>query len=143
MALVAALMLVNFLSLWIQAKLTQSDVGLTDLFGMKFRNVNPRIIVRSMIMASQARLQDPDITSRALEAHLLAGGNVPQVIKALIAAKKAKIIELGFSQAAAIDLADAMFWKRYKPAFIPKSSIARQRVGPSQVWMPWPKTVFN
>jgi uncharacterized protein YqfA (UPF0365 family) len=56
-------------------------------------------------MAVQAGLEDPDITTRALEAHYLAGGNVPMVIRALIAAKKAKTIHLSFREATAIDLA--------------------------------------
>ena len=42
---------------------------------------------------------------RALEAHYLAGGNVPLVIRALIAAAKAKLVDLNFKLAAAIDLA--------------------------------------
>src|SRR5947209_7624011 len=45
------------------------------------------------------------ITSRALEAHYLAGGNVPLVIRSMIAAAKAKIVDLEFKLATAIDLA--------------------------------------
>jgi uncharacterized protein YqfA (UPF0365 family) len=50
-------------------------------------------------------LSDPELTTRALEAHFLAGGNVPLVIRALIAANKAKTIKLTFREATAIDLA--------------------------------------
>jgi uncharacterized protein YqfA (UPF0365 family) len=67
--------------------------------------VNPNIIVRSKIMASQAGLAEKDgITTRALEAHYLAGGNVPSVVRALIAANRADI-PLSYKRAAAIDLA--------------------------------------
>jgi uncharacterized protein YqfA (UPF0365 family) len=45
-----------------------------------------------------------DYDTPQLEAHYLARGNVPNVIRALIAADKAKI-ELGFDRACAIDLA--------------------------------------
>jgi uncharacterized protein YqfA (UPF0365 family) len=90
---------------WIQSVLTQADIGILDLLGMTFRKVKPAVIVPSKIMAVQAGLSDPDITSRALEAHYLAGGNVPIVIRALIAAKKAKTIHLSFREATAIDLA--------------------------------------
>jgi uncharacterized protein YqfA (UPF0365 family) len=44
------------------------------------------------------------ITTRRLVAHYLAGGNVPNVIRALIAAHRASL-DLNFDQAAAIDLA--------------------------------------
>ena len=42
---------------------------------------------------------------QALEAHYLAGGRVPLVVQALIAANKAKIKELDWKLATAIDLA--------------------------------------
>jgi uncharacterized protein YqfA (UPF0365 family) len=44
------------------------------------------------------------LTTDQLEAHYLAGGDVNQVVRALIAAEKANL-NLGFNQAAAIDLA--------------------------------------
>jgi uncharacterized protein YqfA (UPF0365 family) len=73
---------------------------------MTFRQVNPSLITRSKIMAVQAGLYDDEgITTQALEAHYLAGGNVPLVIRSMIAARKAKIIELSFQKATAIDLA--------------------------------------
>jgi uncharacterized protein YqfA (UPF0365 family) len=57
-------------------------------------------------MAVQAGIGDEQgVTSKALEAHYLAGGNVPLVIRALIAAAKAKLVDLNFKLAAAIDLA--------------------------------------
>lgn len=94
-----------FFRWWIQAKLTRASIGLGDLIGMFFRKVKPSVIVPSKIMAVQAGLEDPDLTSRNLEAHYLAGGNVPQVVRALVAANKAKTIHLNFREAAAIDLA--------------------------------------
>jgi uncharacterized protein YqfA (UPF0365 family) len=85
--------------------MTGANVRLVDLIGMTFRRVNPNIIVRSKIMAVQAGLSDKDgITTRALEAHYLAGGNVPNVVRALIAANRADI-PLSYKRAAAIDLA--------------------------------------
>jgi uncharacterized protein YqfA (UPF0365 family) len=56
-------------------------------------------------MAVQARLDEPEMTTKALEAHYLAGGNVPMVVRSLIAANKAKTIKLSFREATAIDLA--------------------------------------
>ena len=75
----------NYFGLWIQSKLTGAGIGFLNLVGMTFRRVNSRSIVRSRIMAAQAGLVDPDLNAGALEAHYLAGGNVQQVIRALIA----------------------------------------------------------
>lgn len=96
----------SYARLWIQCWLTSARIGIWDLVGMTFRKVDPRIIVRSKIMAVKAGIYDDSgVTSEALEAHYLSGGNVPLVIRAMVAARKAKTIELTFREAAAIDLA--------------------------------------
>ncbi len=94
-----------FFRWWIQSKLTGAGIGFSDLIGMTLRKVRPGIIVPTKIMAVQAGLTDPDLTCKNMEAHSLAGGNVPQVIRALIAAHKAKTIHLTYREATAIDLA--------------------------------------
>lgn len=92
---------------WIQAFAASARVSMFSLVGMYFRQVKAPIIVQAKIMAAQAGL---DITSRngiltqRLEAHYLAGGNVMNVIQAIIAAERAGI-DLDFDRAAAIDLA--------------------------------------
>jgi uncharacterized protein YqfA (UPF0365 family) len=88
-------------NLWITALFSGVRVGLFDLVFMRIRKVPPRIVVDSLITATKAGLQ---ITSNELETHYLAGGNVPNVIRALISADKANI-NLSFKQATAIDLA--------------------------------------
>ncbi len=88
-------------NLWITAIFSGVRVGLFELMFMRIRKVPPGIIVREMITAIKAGLQ---VTTSDLETHYLAGGNVPNVIKALISADKANI-NLGFKQATAIDLA--------------------------------------
>jgi uncharacterized protein YqfA (UPF0365 family) len=96
----------RFARLWIQSVMTGAGIGMFDLMRMWFRKVSPNVIVRSKIMSVQAGLdEDEDLSTKALEAHYLAGGNVPLVIRAMIAAKKAKIIDLSFRRATAIDLA--------------------------------------
>lgn len=96
----------RYFRLWIQSVTTGAGIGIFDLLGMTFRKVNPSVIVRSKIMAVQAGIGDEQgVTSKGLEAHYLAGGNVPLVIRALIAANKAKLVDLDFKLAAAIDLA--------------------------------------
>ncbi|HHT9139283.1 MAG TPA: flotillin-like protein FloA [Candidatus Tripitaka californicus] len=95
------LMLFKYGWLYIQALASGAPISLIQLVGMTFRRVNARVIVDSRIMAKKAGL---DIDTPLLEAHYLAGGNVPNVVRALIAANKANI-DLGFNQACAIDLA--------------------------------------
>lgn len=96
----------RYFRLWIQSYMTSAGIGLFDLIFMTFRKVNPTVIVRSKIMAVQAGLTDAEgVTTQALQAHYMAGGNVPLVIRSMIAARKAKIIDLDFKKATAIDLA--------------------------------------
>ena len=96
----------KYFRLWIQAYLTKADITIWDLIGMSFRKVNATVITRSKIMVVQAGLGDDVVlTTKSLEAHFLSGGNVPRVIQALIAANKAKTIDLDYRHAAAIDLA--------------------------------------
>lgn len=105
MFLVFMAVFARYFSLWIQCKMTRAGIGFVDLVMMTLRKVNATIIVRSKIMAVQARLTDSyPISTKALEAHYLAGGNVPNVIKALIAAHRADI-GLDWQTAQAIDLA--------------------------------------
>src|SRR6056297_1095624 len=118
--LVLLFVFANYCGLWIQSKLTQSSISLWNLLGMTFRKVNARAIVRSKIMATQAGLDDPELTTGALEAHYLAGGNVQQVIRALIAARKAKTISLTYREATAIDLAGRDVLESVQTSVYPK-----------------------
>jgi uncharacterized protein YqfA (UPF0365 family) len=111
----------RYFRLWIQSVTTGAGIGIFDLLGMTFRKVNPTIIVRSKIMAVQAGLgEETGITSKALEAHYLAGGRVPLVIQAMIAAKKAKTINLDYRLATAIDLAGRDILEAVRTSVYPK-----------------------
>ena len=81
------IVLFRYLNLYVQCVLTGADVGLFDMVAMSLRKVNVNTIVRSKITAVQAGLRD--ITTRDLEAHFLAGGNVVRVIQSLISANRA------------------------------------------------------
>lgn len=94
-------------SIWFQAYMSNARVSIMSLIGMSFRQVDARTIVQGKIMAMQAGLgteRETGISTRRLEAHYLAGGNVSHVIRAIIAAHRADL-NLDFDQAAAIDLA--------------------------------------
>jgi uncharacterized protein YqfA (UPF0365 family) len=96
----------RYARLWIQSKTTGANIGILDLVRMRFRHINPAVIVRTKIMAVQAGLDESEgLTTKALEAHYLAGGNVPLVVRSMIVARKAKIIDLNYKMATAIDLA--------------------------------------
>nr|WP_254511856.1 flotillin-like protein FloA [Anatilimnocola floriformis] len=105
--ILVAISFAAFGKVWFQAYMSSADVSMLALVGMWFRQVNMRIIVQAKIMAAQAGLdigRRNGISTARVEAHYLAGGNVMNVIHAIIAAHRAGI-ELDFDQAAAIDLA--------------------------------------
>jgi uncharacterized protein YqfA (UPF0365 family) len=91
-----------FLNVWIRALASKAHVSIWNLIGMKLRRVPPTLIVEALIRLRKAGLSTVD--TDALEAHYLAGGDVLNVVNALIAADKAGI-SLTFERAAAIDLA--------------------------------------
>ncbi|MBN2301974.1 MAG: flotillin-like protein FloA [Lentisphaerae bacterium] len=91
----------HFLGVWIRALMSGAKVSLGSLVGMKLRRVPPSLIVDARIRLVKAGLS---LETDALEAHYMAGGDVINVVNALIAADKAEI-ELSFQRAAAIDLA--------------------------------------
>ena len=110
----------RFFGLWIQCKMTRAKISIVDLVMMSLRKVNATVIVRSKIMAVQTGLSDEfGITTRSLEAHYLAKGNVPRVIQALVAAHRAKI-PLNWQTAAAIDLAGRDILEAVKTSVYPK-----------------------
>jgi len=122
MILIAFFVFMRYFRLWIQAKMTGARISIWDLIGMTFRKVNPAVITQTKIMAVQAGLDEAStgITSKALEAHYLAGGNVSQVIRAMIAARKAKTIMLTFQEATAIDLAGRDVLEAVQTSVYPK-----------------------
>lgn len=95
------IVLFSYGALYVKALLANAHVGLLEIIGMRLRGVQPRVIVDSRIMAIKA---GQPVRTDELETHYLARGNVPNVVRALIAATKAQI-PLTFNQACAIDLA--------------------------------------
>ena len=100
-ALIFILMLFAYGSLWLQARLSGAAVTFAELIGMTLRKVNARTITVSRITAAKAGIE---LSTAQLESHFLAGGRVPNVVRALIAATRANI-ELSWETATAIDLA--------------------------------------
>ena len=99
--LIVFFVVISFINIWIQARMTGAPVSFLTLLSMRLRRVPIALVVQSRITAVKAGIP---LTTDQLEAHYLAGGDVNQVVRALIAAEKANL-NLGFNQAAAIDLA--------------------------------------
>ncbi len=103
--LVVLALLARYIGLYIQCYFSKAGISLIDLVVMSIRNVNPSVIVRAKIMAVQSGVTDSyPISNQALQAHYLAGGNVLNVIKALVAAHRAGL-DVDWQVAQAIDLA--------------------------------------
>ncbi|QDU82738.1 SigmaW regulon antibacterial [Polystyrenella longa] len=100
--LILVFLFARFFKLWLQAQFSRAGVGIFEIILMSLQKVDPHAIVDSRIMISQSAIQN--IPTKLLVAHYLAGGNVDRVVRALIAAQRARI-ELDWDTAAAIDLA--------------------------------------
>ena len=106
-AVVLVIVVLIYGKLWFQAYMCGARVSMMSLVGMSLRQVDAPLIVQGKIMATQAGLgrdRATAITTRRLEAHYLAGGDVLKVIRAIILRHRADI-DLDFDKAAAIDLA--------------------------------------
>lgn len=90
--------------MWIQGMVSLGigRITIIDLIRMRLRKISPRLIVDAVINTHKAGLVS--IKTDMLETHYLAGGNVVNVVFALIASDKANI-PLTFETATAIDLA--------------------------------------
>lgn len=120
--LAAVLLVAKYGRLWLQAKMSNADVALLSLVGMSLRNVDPHEIVTARVMARQAGLSISAGSGKgtaALEAHYLAGGDVNEVILAIIAANRANI-DLDFDRAAAIDLSGRDLAEAVHTSIFPK-----------------------
>ncbi len=104
------------LGLWFSAQLSRVRISLVQLVFMRFRKVPPQVIAKAMINSHKAGLR---LTRDELEAHYLAGGNVINVVNALISADKANI-ELDFKSATAIDLAGRDVFQAVQMSVNPK-----------------------
>lgn len=96
------LVMLTYFQLWFQAILSGARVSLLSIIAMRFRKVNPQVIVINKIRLVKAGIHN--IETDDLEGHYLAGGNVSNVVSAIIAASNANI-ELDWGVATAIDLA--------------------------------------
>ena len=102
--------------LWISSLAANVKISIFNLIGMRRRRVVPSRIVLPLIKARKAGMK---LGVNQLEAHYLAGGNVDNVVNALIASEKAGI-DLPFEKAVAIDLAGRDVLEAVKMSVNPK-----------------------
>jgi uncharacterized protein YqfA (UPF0365 family) len=107
----------RYFLLWLQGYLTGARVAFLDLVMMSLRKVNPQTIVQCKVMAVQSSLDE--ISTTAIEAQYLAGGDPRNVTLALIASSRAGIA-LDWNTAAAIDLAGRDIMEAVKVSVNPK-----------------------
>ena len=99
---VILLIIAQFFRLWLQAYMSNADVRLLDLIGMRLRKVDLSTVVLAKIQLVKAGIHD--VTVNDLESHYLAGGRVVNVSRAMIAANRA-VLDLDWKKSCAIDLA--------------------------------------
>ncbi|MCY7410772.1 MAG: flotillin-like protein FloA [Chitinophagales bacterium] len=104
------------LNLWITAWVAGAPIGIGQLIAMRIRKVPPGLIVNALINTTKAGLK---VTANEIETHYLAGGNVNQVIRAMISADKANIL-LDWKMATAINLAGREVFEAVQMTVNPK-----------------------
>lgn len=100
--LVIILIVGQFFGLWLRAFMSRASVSFSNLIGMRLRRVPGHVIVDARIQAVKAGIDN--ISMDEMESHYLAGGQVINVVRALISADRAQIT-LPWRTACAIDLA--------------------------------------
>ena len=106
----------QYIGLYLQAWVSGAKVGLIDLIMMRFRKVNAKSVVINRISGKKAGIE---ISTDQLEAHYLAGGRITNVVRAMIAADKARI-DLMWETATAIDLAGRDILEAVRTSVDPK-----------------------
>ena len=99
--LLFGLLVFHFGSIFLRALFSGAKVTFTELVALQLRRIPMNLMVNNRIAAVRSGVP---VSIDDLSTHHLAGGDVPMVILALIAARKAGI-RLDFDRACAIDLA--------------------------------------
>lgn len=110
-------MVLRYVSLWFQAFVSGAPISLFNIIGITLRKIPTRVIVNARITSYKAGLKQ--ITVADLETHYLAGGNIINVVRAMIASDKANF-PLTWRQATAIDLAGRDLLEAVKTSVNPK-----------------------
>lgn len=107
----------RYANLYVRSVMTKAGVGLFDMVAMSLRRVSPAAIVNARVNVVKSGIAD--VSKDNLEAHLLAGGNIERVVRALIAADRAGY-KLDFKTAMGIDLAGRDVLEAVRTSVTPK-----------------------
>lgn len=103
-------------SVWWKAKISKAPVPMSKLVAMKMRKTDLTVVVCAYITAIRAGL---NVKIDDIETHVLAGGDIDNVIKAMISAKNA-VVMLSVQTAMAIDLAGKNVYSIVQSCIVPK-----------------------
>lgn len=115
-ALIVAIFVLVPVNVWFRALASGAHVSMLRLIGMKMRKVDYKKLVNIYIVSQKAGLNIPIVE---LETHLMANGNIENVVNAMISAHSAKL-DLSLEQAKAIDLAGRDVVEAVKTSVTPK-----------------------
>lgn len=101
LALAVGILILQFGMIYLRALFSGAKVTFIELIALRLRRIPLSLVVNNRIAAVRSGVP---VSIDDLSTHHLAGGNVPMVVLALIAARKAGI-RLVFDRACAIDLA--------------------------------------
>ena len=128
----------SFIQVYVRALVSNAHVRFTDLIGMKLRKVPPKLMVEARIQLVKAGLE---LSTNELEAHYLAGGNVRNVVMAMIAADR-RASSCPSARLRPSTWPAVTFSTPYAPVSIPRSSTAPTLRRAQACSTQWPKTVF-
>ncbi len=111
--------------LWFEAFSSGVSVSIISLIGMRFRSINPYLVIRPLISARKAGINE--ISVAILESHYMAigtknpnvGPRLTNLVNAIISAEKANL-SLKIKQAMAIDLAGRNVFEAVQTSVLPK-----------------------
>jgi len=78
----------QFFRSWLQACMSNADVRMADLIGMRLRKVDAAAIVFAKVQLVKSGIHDVAVND--VESHYLAGGRLPDVPRAIIAAARGR-----------------------------------------------------
>lgn len=109
LGIIVAIFLLGGGMLWTRAMFSRVKISWWHIMYLRFKHIPQELIVETMIKASEAGIR---LTTAEMESHFLAGGDIANVVDALIAARNADHelsedlkLNLTFAIAANIDLA--------------------------------------
>ena len=109
------------LGMWIRTIAAGVPLSIMSLIRMRLIGIQPAVIVNNLVRARKAGL---DLTVDQMQSHYLAGGNVENVVLAMIAAERAQI-PLEWQRAAGSTWPGATCSKRCRPRSTRRSSSRR------------------